>query len=297
MPELVRTLKGVLPCARCGYELKGLSIRGSCPECGLAVRATLLAAVDPAADELRPLVHPRVVVCGLVTWCAGGLVGGVGVLSLRILDLTGWASSELAHRVGLVGLIGVGASWIGSTVLIRPVPGTPMRDSVRAVIALVAYAGVVAGYAYLHLHFDLVRLEPPYLDPGVVTPTRSAVRLLMGALLLVIIVFLRPNARMLAARSLVVRTGRVDRQPMYAMAAAVGVAMLGDVAHLATPALSGIAADVLWTAGSLLIAVGSMLLLAGLAGMVVDAVRVSRVLLEPSPSMRDVLEGRAGDAR
>ncbi|MBL8760751.1 MAG: hypothetical protein JNL50_05545, partial [Phycisphaerae bacterium] len=55
-PELLaRELTGDLRCAKCAYNLKGLSVRSVCPECGLAISATLLAKVDPHAAELRPI--------------------------------------------------------------------------------------------------------------------------------------------------------------------------------------------------------------------------------------------------
>jgi hypothetical protein len=96
---------------------------------------------------------------------------------------------------------------------------------------------------------------------------------------------------MLAARSLVMRTGRVDRQSMYALASAAGVSMAGDLVQLA-PLGAFVASYVPWSIGAVLIAVGSLLLLVGLFGLVLDAVRVSRVLLEPVPSMRQILQGR-----
>ena len=291
--ELVRFLKGELPCARCGYELRGLSIRGSCPECGLLVRATLLAAVDPAAEELQPLSHPRLVVAGLWSWAGGALVAALSVLAIRLLVLLGLAGAILQTRLALVGVVGLFASWAGATALISPHRGMPRSNIVRALIAIVAYAGVVAGFVFIHVRFDPGQFDQAYLRPGLVLEERSTARLLMGACMLVAIVGLRPNARLLASRSLVMRTGRVDRQQMYAMAAAIAVGMLGDALHLVTPTQSGIPREILWAAGTILIAVGSMLLLWALAGIVLDAYRVGRVLLEPAPSLRDVLEGRA----
>lgn len=289
-PDLARTLQGALPCARCRYQLRGLSIRGTCPECGLPVRATVLAAVDPAADELKPLRRPRLLVAGLVAWSVGALIAGLGVLSMRVTDLllSNVDHDAITWRLSELALAGVIVSWVSSLVLIRPHPGTPRANTVRAIVGVAAYSFIVAGMAYLHFRHDPGLADSPYTRPDVVVPLRSAIRLATGMAILVAIIFLRPNARLLATRSLVLRTGRVDRQPMYALAAAVVVAMLGDVAHLATLAQSGTPRDILWWIGSMLIAVGSMLFLIGLVGIVIDCLRVSRVLLEPSPSMRDV---------
>ena len=59
-------------CPVCGYNLRGLSVRDECPECGVAVRATILALVDPMADELRPLTTPKRPTLGLCMWAWGG---------------------------------------------------------------------------------------------------------------------------------------------------------------------------------------------------------------------------------
>ena len=63
---LASELTGDLPCVRCGYNLRGLSIREHCPECDAPVRATILALVDPRASELKPLRRPRLTGWGLV---------------------------------------------------------------------------------------------------------------------------------------------------------------------------------------------------------------------------------------
>ena len=70
----VAVLEADVHCARCGYNLRGISIRSVCPECGAAVRATILAVVDPHASELQPIRHPWPVAAGLVLWAASALV-------------------------------------------------------------------------------------------------------------------------------------------------------------------------------------------------------------------------------
>src|SRR5436190_23878239 len=71
---LGRQLRGDLPCVACGYNLKGLSIRSVCPECGTPVRATILSVVDPHAAELTPIRLPALVALGLL-FCAAGALG------------------------------------------------------------------------------------------------------------------------------------------------------------------------------------------------------------------------------
>ncbi len=61
-------------------------------------------------------------------------------------------------------------------------------------------------------------------------PERLGWRIAMAVLIAAIALGLRPNARVLVARSLVLRSGRVDRQTLLALAAAALLAAAGDSA-------------------------------------------------------------------
>ena len=52
-PGTTRLLAGAMPCAKCGEELRGLSIRESCPSCGQAVAETILATIDGASRSSK----------------------------------------------------------------------------------------------------------------------------------------------------------------------------------------------------------------------------------------------------
>jgi len=98
--HLDRELGGELPCSVCHYELRGLSIRGVCPECGTAVRATILFRVDPMADEFRPLTSPWFTAQSLVLWSIGGLVAAVGFWLVHVFAY-GRAELGLSIRTGV----------------------------------------------------------------------------------------------------------------------------------------------------------------------------------------------------
>src|SRR3954470_14312241 len=85
--DIARELTGNLPCVTCRYNLRGLSIKSVCPECGTAVRAAILAAVDPYAPILQPLYAPRLAATGLMLWAGGALAAGLLTWSLRLADL------------------------------------------------------------------------------------------------------------------------------------------------------------------------------------------------------------------
>ena len=108
---------------------------------------------------------------------------------------------------------------------------------------------------------------------------------------ILIIAGLRPNARDLSSRSLLLRKGVVDRQRLRAMAAVLGLAIAGDLLHLLA---SNTDLRILWLAGTGLIAVGSMLLTVGLAGAVADALRIAGVIIEPPPGPREAISAPAG---
>ena len=50
-----------LPCARCGYDLRGLQADGDCPECGEPLRLTIIETVDPASRRLTPIQNPKTI--------------------------------------------------------------------------------------------------------------------------------------------------------------------------------------------------------------------------------------------
>ena len=105
-----------------------------------------------------------------------------------------------------------------------------------------------------------------------------------------ILASLRPTARMLAARSLVMRTGRADRQTMFALVATIGVWSLGDVLFVVAQVLPDSAASAVLTIGMMFIAAGSVLFSMGLTWLTIDVARLCPVLIEPAPAVSDVVD-------
>jgi len=132
----------------------------------------------------------------------------------------------------------------------------------------------------------------PYIvdDPSL---TRLGWRLVGGASLAGMLLLIRPSARELVNRSLVLRTKRVDRQTIYATVGAVLVTILGDLLRLAAAAGAGPMEWLNWT-GTMVVLVGSVLLTLGLAGALVDSWRISRAILSPSLSPEQALRRSAG---
>lgn len=287
--RLDAALTGSLPCVVCGYELKGLSIRGACPECGTAVRATILYKVDPQAEEFRPIPKPRFLAASLVAWSLGGLTAGLACWALRLGDalerVLGWQGS--VAWAAWVALGGVAVSWVGAIGLIRPVPGTPPFKIAVASTGAAAYAILLWAMAQILLVVDPLRAVP-YLDspPGF---ERALLRLAESSSMVVILLGMRPNARDLVKRCMVMRTRRVDRQTLLGMAAVAAGTMIGDGLHVLASRAGADQAELLAVVGTVVIALGSSLLTLGLVGAVVDCWRIAGAVLIPSPSLRQVL--------
>ena len=300
---LARRLTGELICIGCGYNLRGLSIREVCPECGMSIRATLLGIVDPKAEELDDLSSPRIVGNGIVLWSVGALVACLAVWVLRIdelvraktavdIGLGGWVS-----WVGLIGLIGSG---IGAMTLIKPYKSWARGGrlmTIRAAIGVSAYVPLVMIYSVIYRGFDMAS-PMPLVSPGAQHLDRSILRLGMFVAVCVIVCGVRPNALKLAMRSVIVRTGRVDRQSMYALLASFAVAAVGDVFHIAgslslsgsVQGVGGMVGDLLVQLHVVLVAVGSVLITLGIVNIVIDTVRLRPVLVHQGVGLSDVFE-------
>lgn len=292
MPDLT----GDLPCIGCGYNLKGLSIRELCPECGTAVRASILACVDPMADELRPLRRPTVVAYGMIVWAWAAVAAAATVWTERLDDaLNLWVPLHLdTGRVLDAGLLFIALSGLASLVLIHPYRNKNGWGSFKAAGAVLLYLPLCYVHFKIHGEYDRI-VGVPFLGSEGLDVGRSMLRLAENVLIVIIILGLRDNAVSLAQRSIVMRTGRVDTQPMTALVSALVLASVGDVLRLVFPSVGGVTGDLLTTFEQVVIAVGSFLFTLGLVGVGVDTLRLRRVLMNPAPGLVDIMdESHAG---
>lgn len=298
--EIASELTGALPCVRCRYDLRGLSILGECPECGTPVQATILAVVDPQAEELQPLGVPRLVAIGVTLWAGGAAAGTALSWAPRLADVWemlvgGRWDTAWVPPAGMTCLI---MSGLGALAILRPHSGIPAGKVLAALAGWLAYLPLGWLYWRLHAQFDPGH-GVPYLVSTPPDPERLALRLGISACLLVAVLGLRHNLWLLSARSVLIRTGRADRQGMNALAAAVLVACIGDALLWLSSALPGLARDVAATGAVFLIAVGSMLFTLGCGGLALDALRLYPALAWGPVSLRSILKrpDRAGPGR
>lgn len=283
-------LSGHLPCARCRYELRGLSIASNCPECGLPIGVTILAVVDPYAKELQPIPRPRWTFAGLMLWASGAIavaslmwlmhLGSMANSMFGVHVVPQWAAAAIAVVTLLSGL--------GAIAFIRPHGSIPKRQSVAAACAAAGFIPLAwLHWSLLSRHGEGLGFE--YFSSRS-SDDRVAVRLLCGLLGVLITLGLRPNARVLVSRSLVLRTGRIDRQTMYAIAAAFGVGVVGDALQLASAHLRPVSMEVLRSVGVAMVVLSALLCTLGLVGIFVDTWRLRRAVLSEPLDLTELLE-------
>lgn len=294
---LAAVLSGELHCLSCRYDLTGLSVTTACPECGLPVRATLLAVVDPKATSFVPLATPRVSALGLLFWSGGALLAALMVFVVRLVDMAGiwFGLTSSVRNLGVMVPIFAAVSMIGAFLVSRPHRQVPRSVVARGYLSVLLYAPLVYLLWRLHAEFDVLH-GPPYVDEPIRQTERAILRLSIGGLILIIALLLRPIMREYAARSVLMRTGQITRQTLAALASAVMIVMAGDLLHLLTlhtPAIRGALMHIVWLT---FVLVGSLMILIGFAGMFWDSVRLYPVLRRGPTALGDVVRKERFDA-
>ncbi len=293
--RLTRELAGDLPCIQCGYNLRGLTVKGMCPECGTSVRATLLAVIDPLAGEFRAITFPRVTAYGMLLWSYAAVAAVLlawGILVLATQRSNSALMGQTLRAMGWGTVVLLSLSGLGSLVLVRPHAGISGWSVARAAVGVLGYAPLV-----LAVYRVLVRMAPGAanaFDSGAALE-RVPLRLGASACMIVVLLCLRPNARALQSRWLLLRTGAVARQTMLTLAAVVLVWCLGDALLLFADRFYGGLDEALRVVGKLLILVGALLFTIGTYSVAMDCWRIHRVILRPPVVLEQLLTG-PGDA-
>lgn len=288
--RLATELTGDLRCVRCGYNLRGLSVRDECPECGVAVRATILALVDPLADELQPLERPVRTTVGLCAWAWGGFACVALVWALVILDvLSAWLQRPIeAGWARPLCWIAVGASAIGCFALVRPTERLAKPFRRQALLGALAYLPVVPLAVYLIGQSGIGSGRSLAGTVGESGVGPALLRLLAIGCTVGMLLGIRNSLTHLLHRSALVRTGRIDTQPLNALLLTLAIMAAGDLSGLAGLLVRGAAGDVLIVVDVVARAVGGFLLAMGLLSLSVDVWRLRGALLYGPLGLADI---------
>lgn len=289
-------LQGSLPCARCRYDLKGLSITSVCPECATPVRATILMKVDPYADELQALFFPKLTAWGLFLWSVFALAGVLAAWALFVGDVVARLAAPdwVAWLVpGFAALSGVCALVMVKPHKIDALAASHVGGRLSGAASTMAGMGVAMyGPLVYCLYAEFVALRHGSPAFGVMGLLARVTCCIIVALILFC---LRPNARLLAARSFLMRTGQQDRQQMASLIVVVLLLGVVETISLAVSTGQGANAELIEGIVRILRLVFGVLFTLGLVSVVIDTWRLRRILAEPTLSLRALIsEGVKG---
>lgn len=282
-------------CRRCAYDLRGLSLDGRCPECGLEIWLSVQDAVDPAASKLPKLRDPIGVGNGLLWLVLSGFLATLLVVTHGTMEIAGFAPRTLWLRVFelpqdlllIAGVLPLTALW--SVYKLEP-PGRRETDvAVRTNLRIVALSliGVGAGGLVLWLHQRTVAragLVPTSPDVIIVS---SALHLAMALCAAGALRGVRGVLETIGRRSRAYRRARGGRQGVKPlMAACVGVA-LGNAMRI----IGGTWQWHGWIEefGTTIERVSAIMLVIGLAYLLVNAIWIRQALRKPPPKLDDLI--------
>jgi len=282
--SIVRRLTGSIACIRCGYDLKGLSVRVECPECGAPVLASLLAVIDPKAHELARVRRPRALTVGLASWGVGWTLAigaaGAWVMIDAFADPRAVAPANVFVAIAITGLVALA---LGSLPIIRPLENMSLRAA-RAGAWASALQVALAMVALAALLIPAIGASTHEFRPAALAAGGCAILLARG------------NLRRLESRSLIFRRGEIARQRMLPIALSMlvmaGVALLGAICVRISTRFEAPARIL----ESTVFSVGFALCLIGFVGVLRDILKVLPSVRTPIRSARAMMDDGTPDA-
>lgn len=297
-PGLAFELSGHIPCSVCSYDLSGLSITGTCPECGSSVRLTLLRVIDPRARVLVPLSRPRLTAFCLSVLSRASFGAVLMIWAQRIADgaCVAFGRRCVLPELGLAAAGLLAAGGLAGLGIVRPHRRTTVPACLAGVGAVVLTI-TAAWQLYVTLAISDPLRGPPYFGVGRMSDERAVERIVFGAFAAGAILLFRVNARELSLRSLLLRRDHEHKQRLLAVAGAMMIALVGDVLLLIAPNEPATApATLLVTLGLAAIAVGSVLSTVAMVGVLIDSRAIARTIAERPVAIRDVIRRVTSDA-
>lgn len=264
--RLAIDLSGSMPCVSCQYDLRGLSITATCPECGTPVRATLVRVIDPEGQTTAPLRSPQLASWAIVWWAGTSALAALGMLVLHLLHDVVGGSPRVRDAIAMATLSVAYASSVGPLSLIFLFKGRERTP--RQGLALLAWV--------LTMMLCMMLMDPVLTRTnwGYTRGPWVERRAILGILVVAILLSMRPTVRLLAARGWVQQQAHKDRQTTISLALVVGIGTLAIFGVAASPIGSDpILARFL---SQMIVILTLMLLTLGLGRLAVELLRMRR---------------------
>ena len=273
-----------LRCGRCGYNLRGLSPLGACPECGHDIWSSVVRTVDPAASRLPRLSNPKA-----VAWALLWIMCCATVAALLLAFGAGRDSLNISGTgAGVLSISSETLAFIASIVIVAALPGVltlaPPRKKEQSnaiwVRLWLLAIGLVMWAASSYWWSTMIYPPRPLTAEMVLrfAMTMSWVIALLG---------LDGILKAIGQRSRAYRTAHGGRQSARAMIAAAFAVALGTflqgLARLdVLPArLEGYGTIIVWTS--------ALMLLIGVVYMLINTLWIFHSLRKPPPPLNSIL--------
>ncbi len=266
-----------LKCRKCGYDLRGHTLDGRCPECGLECWLTVVREIDPAGSRLPQLNDPVGAANGLVFLMISLLAAAVLLVVASVARvMLEWdvvpsgllqplASPRMPYFAGVASLAGLWSLWkllpsrLGSG-------GTSWSDLRMMIVGLVGWA------------FMAIMLGSLFTNPALADVRWSAYLVLHGCAVSCFL-GLRGVFRTIGERSRAYRRSKGSKQSLTNMTLALVLLALGQM--LQGQQYLGRWPDRLRTIGLMLVCVLTFMLIVGLMYLVANAWWIRRSIIRP----------------
>ena len=283
-----------LHCRKCGYDLRGLTANGRCPECGIEIWESVIATVDPAAARMPSLRNPKAVGNALVLFTLCTLAGLLLLVMPSLQQMIRqWSTSPnvlwivngptMTWPYALVLMVvGLYAVWLLAPPRRSEPSGAVWIDLGRMSVGYVGWLAFSALWIEISDTALAVRLGA---EQRVVIHLAAAVFATIG------LIGVRGVLRVVGQRSREYRRSKGSRQSVELIILAIATGWMGELAEYAA-GLTWFPGD--WraemrTVSTMIVWVSSLLVLIGLLYLFANAWWIRQALRKPPPAFDQVL--------
>jgi hypothetical protein len=281
--ELVIAL--TMPCARCGYDLRGLQADGDCPECGEPIRLTIIETIDPASRRLAPMHQPRIIGNAVTGVVASFTISFVLAIIALLIYAPETLPVPLFLRVFPISAVVWASAGFGFLSFLFLIPMMKMCQRPELVgckggILLTGFGVLVwsTSLLFIVLFFfrSFLELESYSMLFDTFIPVISAGLVFSG---------FRKLIPRLGLRSRAFRQAQGSRQRMNDLLAALVVVIVGRTLIQTAPVNSNLS-----ILGLIIMIMSLSLILIGLGYLVHNTLWIRQALITPPPALNELLQ-------